>query len=105
MASQPLSLVILGERFDNLRRQSDRFEADVKELRQEIHHIDLRLSITNATLARIEGDLKDLKSRRWDVNKIVLAILLSSIIGLLAGLLGDSIRRTIGASPSPSTGK
>ncbi len=92
----------LVTRVDALNFKTAQIEDRSREIELFSKELDKRLSLLADKSERWKEDLDEIRTKRWEIGKIVLTAVLSSALGLLVGRLLKSMAR-MKDRPTPSS--
>jgi len=93
LAQLELASGTLNDRLDTLLGQVDRTATILAGMADRHHEVDKRLAVAEHRLAAIEAKLDELRSRRWEVAKLLLAAVIGSLLTVGSGFANRSLDR------------
>jgi chromosome segregation ATPase len=79
------NVVKLVTRVDALNFKTGQIEDRQREIEHFSKDLDKRLSLVGDRFERLKEDLDEIRTKRWEIGKIILTAVLSSALGLLVG--------------------
>jgi chromosome segregation ATPase len=95
----------LEERVDGLGEDAEGIIQRVQDTEKLSHDLDKRLAILADRVDRHEKNLEEIRTKRWDVWKIVLGAILGCLLTLASGIAGRWIERQVSPRPAAAERK
>lgn len=75
----------LSAQVENQEKKLDELAQRSRDMEHLVHELDKNLPLFIGEVKKLKEDLNDLRTKRWEIWKIILTAVLSSALGLLVG--------------------